>query len=472
MDKLGTPIEHCMRTVRETIEECEVDHDNTICSPLIALYPLCAPLAALDVFCIELDYNFLDLEFVEYLEKGFLVLLGELKKFVDVDVVIDGDFKVVTNNTKSYEKIRQDVLREFGERTKDLFVYLSATRVISIALSFYLFFSVYRFRRHYLTKLHFQNRYLLRSLNEINELRMSRGAPSVFPLNYAEERHFIVIYSWRVTYWEVVQAIRGILNVIGPCFYVFCITFGDYALYYLLRVISRESQDASIASPAVIQVAVNGEGFAANFMHSLVDTFVPIVNGFNIDFGVCAPQPQRPDEGRLITLFLLCLFVLIQGIVYPFAARFMHLIMERYYVEETRRRMAWLYNDILRRRQTLHMMIYERLSGKYGEGEEDPIPVMAWLRSECGDNWVCHWWLGAAGDPGSEFCVNCAKTLAGSRERVGFFRCPTYGCSAVYCRDCIRQLNWVCILCKKNVYVQADYGLALAEEEEVDISKF
>lgn len=464
-------MKYCLRMVQETITKCEEDHDNSICSPLITLYPMCTPLGALEIFCIKLDYDFLDLHFVDYLEEGFKALLEELKTFVDVDVSIDGDFKVVTNKTKSYEKIRDDVLREFALRTDHVFTYLELTKIVSIAFSFYLFFSVYRFRHQYLTKLHYQNRYLLRSINEINEIRMERGAPSVFPLNFEEQRHFIVIYSWRVTYWEVMQAIRGIADVAGPCFYVFCIVFGDYALYYLLLLITEESAKNAVVTPPVLKVDIQGEGFAAQFMHSLVDTFEPIVNGFDIDFGVCAPRPHQPDEGRLITLVGLCLFCLLQSILYPFAARVMHLTMARYYVEETRQRMVWLYNDILRRRKTLQMIVFERFKGKYGEKGADPIPIMAWLRSEWGDYWVCQWCLGGGAESAVDFCVNCGKTLAGAKETVGFFKCPTYGCSAVYCRDCIRQLNWVCILCKKNVNVRANYG-DLALEEGVDVSAF
>lgn len=459
--------------VKETIEKCEVDHDNTVCSPLIALYPLCTPLGALSIFCIELNYDFLDLQFVEDLQRGLKALLAELKTLVDVDVDIDGDFKVVTNMTRTYDSIREEVTKQFKSRTDNISMFLDVTQIISILLSFYLFYSVYKFRHHYLTKLHFQNRYLLRSLLEINELRVARGEPSVFPLNNAEEHRFIVIYSWRVTYWEVIQAIRGILNVMGPCFYVFCIAFGDYSLYYLLLVITEESRNTTLNAPPVLQVQVDGEGFVADFMHSIIGTFEPIVNGFSVDFGVCAPKPHRPNEGRMITLLLICLFCLLQGIVYPFAARIMHLIMERYYVEETRHRMAWLYNDIMRRRKTLQMIIFEKYSGKYGaRGAESSTTIVDWLRSHWGAYWLCQLCLGTEGGGGRrEFCINCAKSLAGARAKVGYFKCPTYGCSAVYCHDCIRQLNWVCILCKKNVNVHANYA-DLRLVEGVDVSAF
>lgn len=479
---------YCMQMIRKTIEECEVDHDNTICSPLVSLYPLCTPLGALEIFCIELDYEFLDLHFVEYLEEGFKALLDELKLFVDVDIEIDVDFEVTTNKTKSYEKIRQDVAKEFADRTDEVLSFFSASQLVSTTLSLYLFYSVYSFRYNYLTKLHFQNRYLLRSLIEINELRVARGQPSVFPLNFAERRRFIVIYSWRVTYWEVIQALQSLLTDVGPCFYVFCVALGDYALYYLLVVITEESRGANMDVEPVIKVEIKGEGFAADFMHSLVDTFVPIVNGFQIDFGVCAPQPHQPDEERMVTLFLLCIFCLLQGILYPFAARFMHLIMEQYYEEETRQRMAWLYNDIIRRRRTLQMIVREKILGRY-EGEEgaDPIPVMEWVRSQLRDYSICRYLLLCLGDEddeagvGSKFCINCAKRLAARRSgrgeeeerKVGYFKCPAYECSGIYCGDCIRQLNWVCILCKKNVYVPAAAAAAGEEVQEgVDVSAF
>lgn len=467
--------------VTETIANCEEDHDNTICSPLVTLYPMCTPLILLEVFCIDLDFNFLDLHFVEYLEQGFRDLHREISNFVDVDVEIDGHFEVITNKTKTYPHIRDEVAAAFNSRTDRVFGILEATKILSILLSFYLFFSVYQFRHNYLTHLNYQNRYLLRSIHEINDIRMARGEPSVFPLNYAEERRFTVIYSWRVTYWELIQALRGIADVMWPCFYVACLLLAQYTLYYLLLVITQASDRTSVTTPPVVTVDIEGEGFVADFMHSIVGTYEPIINGFDIDFGVCAPHPHRPDDDRLILLLFLCSFCLVQSVVYPFAARAMHLTMERYYKEETRRRMAWLYNEILRRRKTLQMMVYERMSGKYRlKDVEDPVPIMAWLRSQLGDHWLCQWcFSGGAAAEGEQFCVNCGRALGGSRRRLEeeenknkvAAKCPSYRCPAIYCADCIRQLNGVCILCKKNVRVRVNYaGLRL--EVGVDENKF
>lgn len=457
--------------VKETIENCEIDHDNTVCSPLITLYPMCAPLYTLEVFCIELNYTFLDVYFVEHLQKGFERLQKELMTFVDVDVGIDGDFAVKTNASKTYAKVVEDVKRQFNARTETLFVFLESAKILSLLFSFYLFFTVYRFKHKYLNEVEYQNRYLLKSFKEINNLRVSDGESSVFPLNYEEERHFIVIYSWRLTYWEVMQAIHGIADVVCSCFYVFCILFGDYALYYLMLVITQSSRDTNIQQQTVMHVQVTGQGFVADYMRSVVGAFAPILNDFKIDFGVCAPQPHHPDTERVIVLILLCLVCLLQSIVYPFAARFMHLVMARYYVDETRQRMIWLYHDIIRRRKTWQLIIQERLSGTFGEDAKDPIPIIGWLRSQLGACWIGHWFLSEGGLPNEEFCTHCGKSLAGARERVGYFKCPTYGCAAVYCRRCIKQLKWVCILCKKNVNVRTNYG-DLALEEGVDLKVF
>lgn len=464
------PVEYCMKAVADTIRKCEEENGSEICKPLGALYPMCAGLISLQIFCIEIDYSFLDLHFVEYLEKGFRALLKELETFVDVEVGVDGDFEVITNKTKTYTLIRDQVTQDFEIRTAALYHYFDISKILSIIVSLLLFVSVYRFRHHYLTDVKYQNRYLLRSLDEINDLRVSRGDPSVYPLNFEEERRFIIIFSWRVTYWELLQSLENIGKVILPCFYVFCLCFGDYALYYLLLNITKAGRDTTV-DVQVLNVEVEGQGFAADYMQSMVDTFEPMINGFEMDFGVCAPQPFRPDEGRLITLFFLCLFSLAQSILYPFAARAMHLVMEKYYVQETRKRMVWLYNDIIRRRKTMQMIVYERLTGNYGPGAVDPIPIMAWLRSEWGDYWICRCCLGGVGDDGEKFCVNCAKSLAGAKEAVGFFKCPTYGCEGIYCRDCIRQLQWVCILCKKNVKVRVNYG-QLQLEKGVDLGQF
>lgn len=442
---------------------------------------MCLPLIALNVFCIELDFDFLDLHFVDYLQKGFGALLAELRTFADVEVDVDGDFEVVTNKSKSYAAIRDDVAAAFGQRTATVLHYLEATRLISILFSFYLFLAVYLFRHNYLTKVHYQNRYLLRTLVEINEVREAQGDSSIFPLNDDEQHRFIAIYSWQVTYWEVVQALRGIAEVMGPFFYVVCLAFGDYALYFVMLATAEASDEEGngggggegSSDPPTVSVIVEGEGFVANYMRSLIGTYEPIINGFNIDFGVCAPRPHAPNDDRLVLLLSLCFFMLVQSIVYPFAARVMHLIMERYYVEETRRRMAWLYNDIVRRRKTIQMLIYEKISGRYAGvgGSGESLPLLDYLQSQLGGYVVCQWLLGGIGSRGEgEFCTNCARPL--NDESV---KCPTYGCAGIYCVACIQELEGICIVCKKNVYEGVDYQedlvleiLETVEEEEVE----
>lgn len=455
-----------MSTARQTIKKCEEEHDTTICSPLVVLYVFCAPLVSLDIFCIKLDFDFIDNQFIEFLEKGFEALLEELNKMIDAEVRVDGDFDVITNKSKSYEELRKEVKHNFSGRTKNIFVFFEISKVISIVFSFYLFYTIYRFKYKYLTEMRFQNRYLLKSLKEINNNRVERGEASLFPLNYTEQQRFIVIHSWRITYWEVIQALHGIAEVILPCFYVLCIVFGDYALYYLLRVINEGSRATSGDTPSVLTVDIGGDGFVADFMETIVATFMPIINGLDIDFGVCAPKPRSPNFNATAWLLFLCFVCLLQAALYPYAARAQHLIMESFYPAETRLRMAWLYNDILRRRKTLSMVIAQRMAGNARFDTGDPIPVIEWLRSQWGGSWLCRWLLQ---DTKGQYCINCAQSLVGLKLNEGYFKCLTYGCSGIYCKKCSAQLKWTCIVCKATMERRVNHDLRLVE---VDESKF
>ena len=405
------------------------------------------------VFCIELDYDFMDNSFINYLTEGFKKLQEELSILIDVDIELYGEFEVETNKSVTYKLVVEEVKRKFAERTEWVFTYLHLSKLLSVAIACYVFYSVHRFRVKYLNDVEYQNRYLLKTLNDLDEVRTERGETSVFPLNYSEERRFIVVTSLHITLYETIQVIRGVITLCFPLFYVSCIVFGDFLLYIILKATVTNTKDVVVDSPPVLSVNVGGEGFVTDWMNSITKTFVPLVNGFDVEFDECAPKPHLPDEERAIGLALLFVFCFLQDLIYPFAARTMHLIMEHYYPDETRQRMAWLLNDILRRRRTMFTMIAERLSTQYSEDNSDPVPFFVWIRSELGDFWICRWIM--KGDK-EVFCLNCGKSLAKEKPNEGYFKCPTLECSGIYCRQCITQLQWVCILCKKDIKAQTE----------------
>lgn len=112
---------------------------------------------------------------------------------------------------------------------------------------------------------------------------------------------------------------------------------------------------------------IEGKGFIADLLKSIVKAFQPFGTNLEIDTIPCLPDPIPPDYDRYIqigqfswsfckssftNISLASLLVLswILTVFEPYGLRLRHSVMSYYHPERARERAVWLYNHIMRSR--------------------------------------------------------------------------------------------------------------------------
>lgn len=438
--------------VQKVIEDCEEEQLSIVCAPLAALHALCIPFTALDLFCMDFDLSFMQFGFVEYLTSGFRYVTDEMGIIFDVNVTIDGDFEMVTNQSLSWDELKAAVIDDFVERTKFIFIGFNVAKMAALAFSFFIVLSTLYFKYRYLASVHYKNRYLTKTFHEIDEMNIEIHMTSIFPLNHKERSRYISLFSPRLTGWEVAILIKSLVIMLVPCVQVAAILVGDHALYNLLVLIAESSQSKNIEIPKVLNVNIKGSGMVADLMTSLFKLFDPIINGFKLDFGHCVPDPHPPNTAENVILICLAVSCLAAAIIQPYMLRMKHVVMERYFPFETRTRARWLYNDIKQKRTNMFQLVVAKFKTKSEDNKH--ISCIDFLRAKTNDHFLCRSCLGFEK---KETCASCAQPINMKNEE-SYYKCVTVTCLSLYCTACTTHLDKTCLVCQQKVVLAATHN--------------
>ncbi|KAF2893369.1 hypothetical protein ILUMI_12803 [Ignelater luminosus] len=238
----------------------------------------------------------------------------------------------------------------------------------------------------------------------------------------------------------------------------------DYALYWVLTVIRYHARyQSTVKAPNIVGVNVDGNGFLANLLKSIVKAFQPFGVNMEIDTIPCLPDPIPPDYDRYIQIAILLVLCWILTIFEPYGLRLRHSVMCYYHPTRARQRAVWLYNHIMRSRSSFlkyaRRQLRRRVVGSRGVTK---ITCKEYLRA----NLQCHWMRFFLGSDYQDACLLCGEVFR-EGDSAKPIRCAKPACLGIYCEQCFNDLQNLCTVCLEPI----EYGDLSDVSEEKDSSE-
>lgn len=189
---------------------------------------------------------------------------------------------------------------------------------------------------------------------------------SVLPLTRKEGNKYARAKSCVLLRSEKLKLIKSIIFLVISSIQLLSIIMIDYSLFWLLSTIRRYGRkQAGFDTPAIVTLSVSGSGMIAELYEGIIDAFEPMTKEYYVDPIPCLPDPYPPDFERnylIAGLLILCWILLFFE---PFGLRLRQLIMNSYYPDRSNERAAWLYNYILRKRETFVKIARRQVRKKF-----------------------------------------------------------------------------------------------------------
>ncbi|XP_058463840.1 DC-STAMP domain-containing protein 2 [Malaya genurostris] len=444
--KNGTPFDRCFKALESAAEDCKkrIHGIELLCEVTHVAKVVCYSVKLIDYMCELID--FASDTIIEDIERKLQEFMYNMTIMFAVKVDFDHTFAFKTNSTKSFSQITNEIEEEIRHKSKSLFTLFNIHSVISSFCFVCIIIRSIRYKLKYLTKDHFDNCYLSRDFERIDERRKTLGRDSVLPLTQAERTRYIGLTSASLTRKEQLRIARNAVFLFVSSVQIMGLLSADYCLYWLLITIRYATlRQAGIETPPMITLEVSGWGMVADMYRGIVGAFEPMVKHLGIlDPVLCAPEPHRPNLTRYLQICLILLFCWLCIVLEPYGLRVRQLIMKLYYPSRARERTAWLYNDILLKRENFIKIIRrQRFCNKNGSVQEN-ANWMDVIRSKTNRFWICR---KIFGNSGGRRCIQCGTRLT----KDDLISCLRPGCPGVYCYECCLDVQYVCSICSERL---------------------
>ncbi|XP_055383719.1 DC-STAMP domain-containing protein 2 [Condylostylus longicornis] len=457
--ELGNPFERCIKISNDTINECEIAMESikSVCQVAQVFTGLCYSLKLFDVFCQFQDFisDTIILQVTERMKK----FQNDLHNIFDASIKFDHDFYFVTNHSKNWSEIGNDIKDDIHGELKNFFVIFGWAEFLAGFMFLRLIFKSMYYKHKYMTSNQFDNYFITKEFVDIDNQRKSMRKELALPLTKKEERRYVKISSMTFVKSEILKIGRSVIFLIITTTQIFCTCLIDYSLYSILNMMRQIGlTEEPLQAPSFFGVEVSGVGFLADIYNGVINSFEPLAAKYEMDPTPCLPIPQPLNFKRYYQIGAVLIVCWIFLFMEPYALRFRQIIMKIFYPERAKERAVWLYNEILLKRSCFIKIARRQARSKIlknGEGME--FSCMDWIRAKTNQWYI---FRKIFGEGKNLYCVLCASFLTDQNA----VKCETPQCKGVYCSECYRESENICCLCKSPI----EYGDASDVSEELD----
>lgn len=367
-------------------------------------------------------------------------LIGEL----EIGASYHRQLESMLNNTSSFDEVKRNVTSEieyFLDRLLGfvgiLSSYFSIITLVIVVITSWL----YHFRFQH--SLVFDNIYINKDIKAYDSSQQN----SLFPLEGpAEQKKLIDCLSLALSPCEKKSLLTSLLVYGVVTFFTTILIVADWILYQVTDIIRRNGHTAlQVGVESEHRFSVHGGGFISTFFRFLFKEFNYQSSVFNhIDTIPCLPKPLQLSPRHLIHPAVVVVALGLVTLLQPYCLRSRHAIAAHFYPERQNERVAYLYKEMLRRRQARNASQQYRIPGRLDENKKlaevlDHGRKLAKVLSLLGRLRRCCLLCGC---PGSTIRV------LGSSSSKKFQTCNRNPeCSAFYCGSCWSQLD-NCAICQ------------------------
>ncbi|KAG4079821.1 hypothetical protein HA402_014952 [Bradysia odoriphaga] len=455
---MGSPFQRCIDALERGAADCSkaLGPLDVVCKVTELVQPICFNLKILDLMCGLVDFasdSIIDVvikdleEFIDRIHKMFYVSVTFTKH----------SFNFKTNSSKSLATIKDEIIADIKKQASLIYVFSYWMDIISCLMFLWTISKVVRYKRKFLSKNRYDNKYLSKQLRAFDAKRKDLQLETALPLRRKEKRKYIELTSLQLLRKERFRIARQGFFLFTSTTYMLSIILTDYSLFWLLSIIRYAARaDDDIELPPFMSVTVGGNGIFVEIVRGIVDAMTPATSSYKIDVTPCLPSPSVPNTDRYVQIVFLIAMSWILLVFEPYALRLRQIIMNRMYPEKANERAAWLCNQIIRKR--ISFAKFARRKARQGfrnDSGAKNLSILNFLRVKLNRFWIVRKILGE--DMTCTLCAISSKKLK---------KCESPNCTVKYCEECISLLKGTCPICMNPV----EYGDLSDISEELDSS--
>ncbi|XP_014252846.1 DC-STAMP domain-containing protein 2-like isoform X2 [Cimex lectularius] len=459
--KIGTPYARCVAALESAVLDCKDKLPPSLhwmCSITYVSNLVCYSVKFIDYVCV--GFEFISDDLVQMTKRRLKEFSHHIKNIFYVSVEFKHKLEYEETPSKNASDIAAGIAGEIRARTSAI---LALFDWMSFAFSFFFLYTIFqtlKYRRDFLLKDWYDNRFITDNFIQIDLKRTYMGKESLLPLTLHEKRKYIRINSLCLVQSEKQQLIKTAIYLTLATIKLSIHMLADYSLFWILSMIRYHGQfQTDFDATPEVEIKVNGKGILADIYLSIVKAFQPENLSIERDTTSCLPDPKPPDMAiyrQIVSLIVLCWLL---SILEAYGLRLRNWIMCYYYPDVARKRSVWLYNHINSRRSTFVKYTRRQLRKKYGlDYKGDQMLFMDQLRYRCPII------AKLCGLKQPKACVVCGSVSKTSVEPL--IQCETPNCVGVYCTQCYTELKKVCTICQSPI----NYGDISDMSEEMDSS--
>ncbi|XP_032175199.1 E3 ubiquitin-protein ligase DCST1 isoform X2 [Mustela erminea] len=280
----------------------------------------------------------------------------------------------------------------------------------------------------------FDNIYISTYFCQIDERRKQLGKRTLLPLRKAEEKTVIFPWSPSVQASEMRNLVRELVETVPVLLLLLLLCGLDWALYSMFDTIRHHSfLQYSFRSSHKLEVKVGGRSMLARLLRKTIGALntssETVMESNNMP---CLPQPLSLDAWAYVRAALPIGLLLCLCGLQAFAYRLRRVIAAFYFPKREKKRVLFLYNELLRKRAAFTQLRRAAILRQAREQKAPRPRLTDVLHRRCP---LARRWL-------RRRCVVCQAP-----ETPAAYVCPTPDCAAVYCRPCWDDVRRRCPAC-------------------------
>ncbi|XP_045839254.1 E3 ubiquitin-protein ligase DCST1 [Meles meles] len=403
---------------------------DLLCLPMKFKF-FCGIAKAMEVWCrhrIPVEGNFGQTydslnQSVHDLDRDFSATI-ELKEETRAAVLGGSSWEHVSTELRDYVGRQEARLRW---TLALLHVLFSCTFLLGLHASF-------SYMDSYNRDIRFDNIYISTYFCQIDERRKQLGKRTLLPLRKAEEKTVIFPRTPSVQASEARNLVRELVDTVPPLLLLLLLCGLDWALYSVFDTIRRHSfLQYSFRSSHKLEVKVGGRSMLARLLRKTIGALntssETVMESNNMP---CLPQPLSLDAWAYVRAALPIGLLLCLCLLQAFAYRLRRVIAAFYFPKREKKRVLFLYNELLRKRAAFTQLRRAAILRRAWEQKAPRPRLTAVLHRRCP---LARRWL-------RRRCVVCQTP-----ETPAAYVCPTPDCAAVYCRPCWDDVRRRCPAC-------------------------
>ncbi|XP_062821045.1 E3 ubiquitin-protein ligase DCST1 [Anolis carolinensis] len=346
-------------------------------------------------------------------------------------------------NLSAHKHLADDVNEELAEHSKRLASAVSVFRVLLSATFIIIFASAFSYTNSYNQDIRFDNIYVSRYFRLIDARRRKQNKRTLLPLRRAEQSS--VVDPLQLSFQSAeTKAVMGELLGCMPAVLFLAITCSlDHLLYTIFSTIRHHSfVEYSFRSSHHLEVIVGGDSMMARLLRSTIGALntssETVMEANNLE---CLPETRGMTRKQFLTCAvpLGALMVLCFAQIYAFRLR--RVIAAFYFPKREKKRILFLYNEMLRRRMSFIDVQRKRIILRARKHQRLAKPL-----SERLGRWF----------PSLRRFILRRCILCGLPESPRSLLCPNEDCGTLYCRLCWQDMGQRCFACDPNAVLSDD----------------